>query len=66
MQGIALEYELDEVRRDLRILELAKDWNVYCDFYEDKLIVPPYKVSTQQGKQFSVSSTHSWTKICLS
>ncbi|CAG8585406.1 10581_t:CDS:2 [Acaulospora colombiana] len=47
------EYELDEVRRDLKVLEIAKDWGIYCDFYEDKLIVPPYKVSTMQGKQFS-------------
>ncbi|PVF94744.1 hypothetical protein CPB86DRAFT_867531 [Serendipita vermifera] len=51
-----LEYEIDEVRRDLQVLEQAKEWGVYCDFYEDKLIVPPYKVSTMQGKQFSVYS----------
>jgi hypothetical protein len=36
-------------------LDLAKENGFYCDFHEDKTIVPPFTVSTQQGKQFSVS-----------
>jgi hypothetical protein len=50
------EYEIDEARRDLKVLDLAKEKGFFCDFHEDKMIVPPFTVSTQQGKQFSVSA----------
>ncbi|KAG8834885.1 hypothetical protein FRC17_006630 [Serendipita sp. 399] len=51
-----LEYELDEVRRDIKFIGIAKSKGIFCDFYEDKTVVPPFKLSTQQGKQFAVFS----------
>lgn len=51
-----LEYEIDEARRDIKVISLAKEKGIFCDFHEDKLVVPPFKLSTQQGKQFAVFS----------
>ncbi|KAG8772396.1 hypothetical protein FRC15_002759 [Serendipita sp. 397] len=51
-----LEYALDEVRRDIKLIEIAKTKGIFCDFYEDKTVVPPFKLSTQQGKQYAVFS----------
>lgn len=50
-----VEYEVDEARRDLRVIEIAKSNGIRCNFHEDKLLVPPFSLLTQQGKQFSVS-----------
>lgn len=52
---IPVEYEIDEARRDLKVLDLAKEKRFYCDFHEDKLVVPPFTLSTLQGKQYAVS-----------
>ncbi|KAI0322475.1 DNA photolyase, FAD-binding/Cryptochrome [Amylostereum chailletii] len=51
-----IEYEVDELRRDIRVCELAKDVGIRPTFVHDKLIVEPGMVSTKQGKPFTVYS----------
>ncbi|KAF9653387.1 hypothetical protein BDM02DRAFT_3087670 [Thelephora ganbajun] len=51
-----IEYEVDELRRDIRILELAKQEGIRCTFIHDKLVVEPGTLFTQQGKPFAVFS----------
>ena len=51
-----IEYEVDELRRDTRILELANQEGIKCTFTHDKLLVEPGTLFTQQGKHFSVSA----------
>jgi len=51
-----IEYELDELRRDIKVLELANREGIKCTFIHDKLLVEPGTLSTQQGKPFAVSA----------
>ena len=50
-----IEYEVDELRRDMKILELANQEGIKCTFIHDKLLVEPGTLFTQQGKPFAVS-----------
>ena len=50
-----IEYEVDELRRDTMVLELAKQEGIKCTFIHDKLVVEPGTLFTQQGKPFAVS-----------
>jgi deoxyribodipyrimidine photo-lyase len=49
-----IEYEVDELRRDIAVCNLAKDKGILPNFFHDKLIVEPGLLSTKQGKPFSV------------
>ena len=49
-----IEYEVDELRRDITVCNLAKDNRILPHFFHDKLIVEPGLLSTKQGKPFSV------------
>jgi hypothetical protein len=49
-----IEYEVDELRRDIRICELAKLHGVKPVFYHDKCIIEPGLVKTQEGKTYTV------------
>lgn len=49
-----IEYEVDELRRDIDLLELAKQQDIKCTFVHDKLLVEPGTLFTQQGKPFAV------------
>jgi deoxyribodipyrimidine photo-lyase len=49
-----IEYEVDELRRDITVCHLAKDKGILPNFFHDKLIVEPGLLSTKQGKPFSV------------
>jgi deoxyribodipyrimidine photolyase len=49
-----IEYEVDELRRDITVCNLAKDKGILPNFFHDKLIVEPGLLSTKQGKPFSV------------
>jgi deoxyribodipyrimidine photo-lyase len=49
-----IEYEVDELRRDITVCNLAKDKGILPNFLHDKLIVEPGLLSTKQGKPFSV------------
>lgn len=49
-----IEYEVDELRRDAKILELANQEGIKCTLVHDKLLVEPGTLFTKQGKPFAV------------
>lgn len=49
-----IEYEVDELRRDARLVRLCAEKGIDCALSHDACVVPPGAVSTQQGKQFAV------------
>ncbi|TFY67796.1 hypothetical protein EVG20_g3814 [Dentipellis fragilis] len=51
-----IEYEVDELRRDISVCELAKAKGVKPCFVHDKLVVEPGVLHTQAGKPFTVYS----------
>lgn len=51
-----IEYEVDELRRDIKIVGLCSDAYMQAVFVADKLIVEPGKLATKQGKQYAVYS----------
>ncbi|THH32951.1 hypothetical protein EUX98_g1252 [Antrodiella citrinella] len=52
-----IEYEVDELRRDIEVCRLAKkEGKVQCTFLHDKCIVPPGVVTTKEGKGYTVYS----------
>ncbi|KZT12525.1 DNA photolyase [Laetiporus sulphureus 93-53] len=52
-----IEYEVDELRRDIKVCELAKQTGkVACSFIHDKCIVPPGMVLTKTEKPYMVYS----------
>ena len=48
-----IEYEVDELRRDTRVCELAKEQGVHATFVHDKLVVEPDTLQTKTGKPFT-------------
>jgi deoxyribodipyrimidine photo-lyase len=52
-----IEYEIDELRRDIAVCKLAKESGIVTTFVHDKLVVEPGLLSTKQGKPYTVSST---------
>ena len=51
-----IEYEVDELRRDIAVCNVANDRNILPTFVHDKLIVEPGSLSTKQGKPYAVCS----------
>ncbi len=49
-----IEYEVDELRRDITVCSLAKERGILSTFVHDKLIVEPGSLSTKQGKPYTV------------
>ena len=59
-----IEYEVDELRRDIHVCELAnKSKQVKCTFVHDKCVINPGVVKTKEGKTYSVYSPflRAWT-----
>ena len=53
-----VEYEVDELRRDIRICELAKAGaKVQCNFVHDRCIITPGEVKTKEGRGYTVRVT---------
>ena len=51
-----IEYEVDELRRDTRICELAaEEAKVQCTFVHDRCIITPGVVKTKEGRGYTVS-----------
>ena len=51
-----IEYEVDELRRDIAVSELAnKQGNLACEFVHDKCIIAPGDVRTKEGRGYTVS-----------
>jgi deoxyribodipyrimidine photo-lyase len=51
-----IEYQVDELRRDIKVAELCAGSDKKAIFTADKLVVEPGKLTTQQGKAYSVYS----------
>ncbi|KDQ64618.1 hypothetical protein JAAARDRAFT_116599 [Jaapia argillacea MUCL 33604] len=51
-----IEYEVDELRRDIRVCELAKENGIGVEFFHDRCLVEPGKVLTKEGKPYTIYS----------
>ena len=51
---VNVEHEVDELRRDIQVHELAKSAQVQCTFVHDKCIITPGTVSTKEGRTYTV------------
>ena len=49
-----IEYEVDELRRDIATVKLGKEHGVDVICLHDRLAVPPGRVKSQAGKPMSV------------
>lgn len=50
-----IEHEVDELRRDIRVCELAmQEGGLQCTFIHDKCIIPPGSVRTKEGRTYAV------------
>ncbi|KAG5724998.1 Deoxyribodipyrimidine photo-lyase [Termitomyces sp. T112] len=59
-----MEYEVDELRRDLKVCELAKYEGIQTTFVHNKCIVEPGVILTKDNRSYSVYSPYqrSWLK----
>ncbi|KAF8897650.1 DNA photolyase, FAD-binding/Cryptochrome [Infundibulicybe gibba] len=53
-----IEYEIDELRRDIKVCDLAKQQGVKATFVHNKCIVEPGVVVTKEGKHYAVYSPY--------
>ncbi|KAL4941691.1 hypothetical protein BDV06DRAFT_193999 [Aspergillus oleicola] len=51
-----LEYEVDELRREAKLLRLCADKGIKFETAHDACVVPPGLLSSQQGRQYAVYS----------
>ncbi|KAL2823328.1 DNA photolyase, FAD-binding/Cryptochrome [Aspergillus cavernicola] len=51
-----LEYEVDELRRETKLMRLCADNEIRFETPNDTCVVPPGSLSSQQGKQYAVYS----------
>ncbi|KAG9219001.1 hypothetical protein CCMSSC00406_0001411 [Pleurotus cornucopiae] len=51
-----IEYEVDELRRDISICELSKADGIQATFVHDKCVIEPGVLATKQGKVYTVYS----------
>ncbi|RDW70689.1 deoxyribodipyrimidine photo-lyase PHR1 [Aspergillus mulundensis] len=58
-----LEYEVDELRREAKLIRLCAENGVRFETAHDTCVVPPGLLSSQQGKQYAVYSP--WFKSWL-
>lgn len=49
-----IEYEVDELRRDIKVCELAQPQGIKPVFWHDKCIIEPGIVKTKEGKTYTV------------
>ena len=53
-----IEYEVDELRRDIKICELARPLGIKPVFRHDKCVIEPGVVTTKEGKTYTVCNHH--------
>ncbi|WWC92474.1 uncharacterized protein L201_007432 [Kwoniella dendrophila CBS 6074] len=60
-----IEYEVDELRRDIATVKLGRENGIDVQCLHDRLVVPPGKIKSQQGKPMSVFSPwqRAWAKL---
>lgn len=49
-----IEYEVDELRRDAKLVRLSADSKIAFTLSHDTCVVPPGALSSQQGRQYAV------------
>ena len=50
-----IEYEVDELRRDLKVCALAKEKGIQATFVHDKCVIEPGLILTKEKKAYAVS-----------
>ncbi|EIW82091.1 hypothetical protein CONPUDRAFT_53990 [Coniophora puteana RWD-64-598 SS2] len=60
-----MEYEVDELRRDIKVCQLAKTNNIKTTFFHDKCIAEPGLCMTKDGRAYTVYSPYQrlWSTI---
>ncbi|OCF35932.1 hypothetical protein I317_00453 [Kwoniella heveanensis CBS 569] len=60
-----IEYEVDELRRDIAVVKLGREKGMDVRCLHDRLIVPPGRIKSQAGKPMSVFSPwqRAWAKL---
>ncbi|KAG9317430.1 DNA photolyase [Chiua virens] len=53
-----IEYEIDELRRDLKVLTLSKEKGIRPHYFHDKCIIEPGLINTKDGKTHTVYSPY--------
>ncbi|KAL0573011.1 DNA photolyase phr1 [Marasmius crinis-equi] len=53
-----IEYEVDELRRDLKICSLAKEKGIKATFVHDKCVIEPGLLHTKENKAYAVYSPY--------
>jgi deoxyribodipyrimidine photo-lyase len=49
-----IEYEVDELRRDIATVRLGREKGVDVQYVHDRLVAPPGRITSQAGKPMSV------------
>lgn len=49
-----MEYEVDELRRDLKVFTLSKEKDIRPYFFHDRCIIEPGLIKTKEGKAHTV------------
>ncbi|WWC72736.1 uncharacterized protein I206_106700 [Kwoniella pini CBS 10737] len=62
---VNIEYEVDELRRDIATVRLGREKGIDVQCVHDRLVVPPGQVKSKQGKPMSVFSPwqRAWAKL---
>ncbi|KAF7621157.1 hypothetical protein AFLA_011467 [Aspergillus flavus NRRL3357] len=62
-----IEYEVDELRREAKLVRLCVENGIAFDVLHDTCVVPPGLLSSQQGKQYAVYSPwfRSWQMFLM-
>ncbi|QRW16282.1 deoxyribodipyrimidine photo-lyase [Rhizoctonia solani] len=55
-----IEYQVDELRRDIRLIHLATMASVRAEYFSDRCVVEPGALATKEGRQYAVYSP--WLK----
>lgn len=60
-----VEYEVDELWRDIATVKEAPEYGVHASFEDDTYVVPPGIVKSKEGRQYSVFSpwSRAWVDI---
>ncbi|KAN0097489.1 DNA photolyase, FAD-binding/Cryptochrome [Tylopilus felleus] len=53
-----MEYEVDELRRDLKVLSLSKEKGIQPHYFHDRCIIEPGLIKTRDGKAHTVYSPY--------
>ncbi|KAJ1308941.1 hypothetical protein OPQ81_004624 [Rhizoctonia solani] len=51
-----IEYQVDELRRDARLVHLATMASIRAEYFSDRCVVEPGALATKEGKQYAVYS----------